>query len=153
MSIWRVNTNDDEEGSAANVAWQFDVGFVPDPCSGDLDRPVLSSEVTTQGDETTDVGVRAVDGGSDNPQHFHVKDGAGNDALSDCFFTGAGFAPTASSGLVAGTLTCSGGTYSVDCVRPFDNLATTCGGQALSSCGTLGKGCAPYYQLLATCRI
>lgn len=157
LSIWRWNAMEDQ---AYNIVRQFNIDHVPDPCAGELEvTPVLSIEFIQPGDETTDVGVEILDRDPDSdsawPQHFEVIDSAGNIVWDDCYFTGAGYAPVASadSGLIAGTLTCNGGDYTVDCLRPFDNLATTCGNQPLSDCGKLGDGCTPYWQLLATCRV
>ena len=150
LSIWRANEDQDQ---AANVLVQVDVDAVPDPCRGDIDPPaVVDSETVTPGSEVTDVGPEAVAGDGGPGQHFVIKDSAGNYVLTDCTFKGNGYKPDASSGLFAGTLACDNG-YTVNCLRHFNNLATTCGNKPLSSCGILGKGCAPYYQLLAECRI
>lgn len=152
LQFWRVNPNDGSN-EAANVLKQVTTGTVIDPCSGALNPPVSDSESLTPGDETIDVGVNSVAGTGDARQPFDVKDSAGKAVHTGCTFKGSGtYAPTADSGLIAGTLACDGG-YTVQCLRPFNNLATTCGGPALSTCGTLGKNCKPYYQLLATCRV
>lgn len=141
------------DNESANVLVHVTAGTVADPCRGDLDPSVADSETVDPGSETIDVGVHSVAGTTDAPQPFTVTDSAGNNVLTGCTFTGSSiYAPTADSGLNAGTLACNGG-YTVKCLRPYDNLATTCGGQPLSDCGIVGEGCAPYYQLLATCRI
>lgn len=150
VQIWRTKLR---VGQVANAAIQSDAGVAKFPCLGDVDPPNLrSSEGVSDGSTIKDVGpeVAAGDGGSG--QAFDVVDSAGVVRYQDCVFKGAPYAPTADSGLVAGMLTCRDGTK-VQCTRPYDNRGDTCGGKPASSCGTLGKDCPKYYQLLATCRL
>lgn len=76
----------------------------------------------------------------------------------NCVFQGTGdYKATgegnqASSGFIAGTVTCDGG-FVRRCSRPKSLVATTCGGPSVSTCGTLGANCDRYYQQLAICRI
>lgn len=155
LQIWRANL-EENGGDATNVLVQNPVGTVVDPCNGGLDPPVPDSEGVNPGSPVIDIGPHAVaESEGSNSQPFRVQDGDGNDVLTNCLFTGTGvYGASASDGLEAGTMTCDGG-FSVQCLRPFNNQATTCGHQALSDCSDedVGKSCFPYYQLLATCRI
>lgn len=159
VQIWRVNVQGQDDGiSAANVLIQRSAFSVADPCNGEVDPPnILTSMSGIQaGSENIDVGAECVPDG-DCPQPFDVKDGNDNVIHSGCTFTGSGTYIPDSGGegdgdLVAGTMQCVGG-FTVKCLRPVNNLATTCGGQALNSCGSLGKDCRPFYQQLAICRV
>jgi hypothetical protein len=86
---------------------------------------------------------------------FTATDGSGVVRNWACVYNGAAYAPTSSDGLFAGTLTCFDDKKptKVYCTRPKDNRATTCGGAPAENCGTLGKDCPKFYQLLATCRM
>ncbi|KAF2686654.1 hypothetical protein K458DRAFT_298053, partial [Lentithecium fluviatile CBS 122367] len=154
LQIWRSNDKGSALG-AANVLQPVTPGTVIDPCGGDLSHGVSDSEVVPDGSEVIDVGPEAVLGFG-SPQLFTIRDGNDDNIHTKCVFKGNGkyepFAEEGKQNLIAGAVTCEDG-FKVNCLRPFDNRATTCGGQPLNKCGIVGKGCFPYWQLLATCRI
>jgi hypothetical protein len=145
FQIWRYN-NPNGEGSpdsSINVAKQVARGTVVNPCNGEL-IPAASSESVPLGSTVTDVNLQFYP--------FNFVDSAGNTIYSNCRFIGAPYAPTANSGqgVVAGVVTCD--EITVQCIRPDDNRPMTCsGGTPGNQCGELGKDCADYYQLIATC--
>jgi len=69
--------------------------------------------------------------------------------------SGGPYAPDRNSGLIAGQLICEGASSGgpIDCFRPINNFATTCGRGPTSACGKLGENCNDYYQLVASCRV
>jgi hypothetical protein len=137
FQIWRVSPT---AGESFNQAFLTDVAEKLDPCNGDLDNKSLGSSPVSVG--STDTTVQ---------EAFDFTDRNGNVIDTNCVFVAGGYAPTADSGLLAGTLLCDNGHF--DCIRRYDNQATTCGGKAASDCGTLGKDCDRYYQHIADCRV
>jgi hypothetical protein len=121
FQIWRVNT---PAVGTANIAVQFDPDQIVDPCDSALDKPAAGTENVERGSEVTNVGPG---------QSFALTDSESNEAFSNCEYHGGGYADTADGGqLAAGLLHCDGGTYSVRCLRPYKNLANTCGGKPVS---------------------
>jgi hypothetical protein len=145
--IWRANDPTDNP-PAVNFAKQVARGTVLNPCSIEF---VDSNERVPLGSTVTDVGVEIILGDGRPGLDFSLLDSAKNIIDSDCVFKGDKYAPTADSGLgvVAGVLSCKKAT--VLCTRPYLTQATTCGGKPAAQCGTLGKDCPIYYQLVATC--
>jgi hypothetical protein len=131
--------------------WELPAGKVVDVCNdyhnGKL--PLRSNDVVTDGSPIIDQA---------NP--FRIFDANHENVLySGCVFKGSGiYEPLGRGsynreGWIAGTLTCNNGFKRV-CRRPQEtNYATTCGGKPLNECGELGKGCTPYFQQLAVCRL
>ncbi|KAH8728454.1 hypothetical protein GQ44DRAFT_724448 [Phaeosphaeriaceae sp. PMI808] len=134
-------------------AMQVERGRALEPCSGAVDPPNIdSSEGFLDDSQVTDVGPETFVGAGPPGQSFKLKDSAGTVIDEDCRFVGATYAPTADSGLgpIAGKMTCKD--RSMQCTRPYNNRATTCGGNPVSECGTLGANCPRFYQLFAICR-
>ena len=154
FQIWRANVPGNPSTSAlprsVNLVKQVARDAILDPCS-DL-VSVASSEWVPLGSTITDVGVQGTlgDGGPGLP--FSLVDSSGYRFLDGCVFRGSSYAPIADpvSGFDAGVIFCKDN-IDVKCTRPYDNQATTCGGVQAAQCGTLGKDCSTFYQLIATC--
>lgn len=137
FQIWRVNQR---IGQTYNQAYVVDIGQVIEPCYGDIDNFEHLSQSADVGSDALSV---------DGPMNFYDRNRIIRD--TNCKFTAGPYAPTADSGFFAGTIQCDGGTW--DCVRKYDNQATTCGGKPASQCGKLGKDCERCYQHIADCNI
>jgi hypothetical protein len=164
FQIWRANTISIVTGEvvkeSANVAVQSDVNHVLTPCGGDLDYMV--SEMALPYNRPRIAGFRKVSDGSDDmdiggEQLFDLLDIHGKAHLSGCVFKGEPYKPTAKDGLFAGNLVCASTPTTVAvkvfCTRPKEFSAYNCDPTPIEDCGTLGKDCTSYYQLLATCRM
>jgi hypothetical protein len=145
IEIWRANSQQKSGSvSAANVAIRAHFNTDAQPCGNDFTPLQLGSMPVAAGSTTIDI---------DQNHAFDLTDADGNIFESGCIFVGTGdYAPEAPAleVVTAGTLECKSG-YSVDCLRPNSDLASTCNNADVDTCGTVGGTCVPYYQLLAVC--
>ncbi|KFY81732.1 hypothetical protein V498_08700 [Pseudogymnoascus sp. VKM F-4517 (FW-2822)] len=156
FQVWRANVPGKPSTSklprSVNLVKQVTRGATIDPCSGLVS--VDSSEWVPLGSTITDVGVEGIvgDGGPGMP--FSVVDSSGYQFITGCVFRGSPYAPIADpvSGFNAGVISCTDNSV-IQCIRPYDNEATTCSAVQAAQCGTLGKDCSTFYQLIATCII
>lgn len=113
---------------------------------------MASSERVPLGSTITDVGVEGILSDGNPSMPFSLVDSSGYRLITDCVFRGKPYAPIADPvlGFDAGVISCTDN-INIQCTRPYDNQATICGAVKAAQCGTLGKDCSTYYQLLATC--
>jgi hypothetical protein len=131
FQIWRVNNPGSPStlpSQSTNIVKQVAKGTAINPCS-EL-KSAWSSQSVPFGSTLTDVGVESTFGGPG--MVFSLVDSSGFKFFKGCFFKGSPYAPAADpdTGFNAGVLTCEDNVR-IQCIRPYDNQATTCGGHVL----------------------
>lgn len=148
LQIWRKDTRVTQTTreilTSVNIAAQLPIGRRPNVCSGELDGSG-QRRIKAVNYHAPDTSV------NEHGRYFNILDGNGNAVYSNCAYTGDLYDVTTPGGRSVGSFDCDG--FGVLCIKPTDNQAVKCGGGSPAGCERWNSDCAPYYQLLAVCRI